>query len=100
MEKVSSEVASPSKPTSSSNALTIDDDISLAIKREVVDFDAFLTNMQGDIKIHVEAFMSQLGATQDLLEEKERLEREAANEVGNTCNMWKIVDVKVFCGKL
>jgi predicted nucleic acid-binding Zn-ribbon protein len=37
--------------------------------------------MQGDTKTHVEALMAQLGAAQDLIEEKERLEREAANEI-------------------
>ncbi|KAK1670530.1 hypothetical protein QYE76_058689 [Lolium multiflorum] len=82
MAKVS-EVSSPPKPTSSSNASTIDDVASLAIKREVVGLDAFLTNMQGDTKIHVEAFMAQLGAAQDLIEEKERLEREAADEIAS-----------------
>ncbi|KAK1607444.1 hypothetical protein QYE76_031117 [Lolium multiflorum] len=56
---------------------------SLTIKREIVGLDAFLTNMQGDTKTHVEAFMAQLGAAQDLLEEKERLEREAANEIAS-----------------
>jgi hypothetical protein len=39
--------------------------------------------MQGDTKTHVEAFMAQLGAAQDLIEEKERLEREAANEIAS-----------------
>jgi hypothetical protein len=83
MAKVSSEVSSPPKPTSSSNASTIDNATSLVIKREVVGLDAFLTNMQGDTKIHVEAFMAKLGAAQDLLEEKERLEREAADEIAS-----------------
>jgi hypothetical protein len=39
--------------------------------------------MQGDTKTHVEAFMAQLGAAQDLIEEKERFEREAANEISS-----------------
>jgi hypothetical protein len=83
MAKVSSEVSPPPKPTSSSSASTIDDATSLSIKREVVGSDAFLTNMQGDNKIHVEAFMTQLGATQDLLEEKESLEREVVDEIAS-----------------
>ncbi|KAK1619426.1 hypothetical protein QYE76_024943 [Lolium multiflorum] len=83
MAKVSSEVESPSKPTSSSNAISIDDATSLTIKREIVGLDAFLTNMQGDTKTHVEALMAQLGAAQDFIEEKERLEREAANEIAS-----------------
>ncbi|KAK1606922.1 hypothetical protein QYE76_030595 [Lolium multiflorum] len=83
MAKVSSEVESPSKLTSSSNVISIDDATSLTIKREIVGLDAFLTNMQGDTKTHVEALMAQLGAAQDLIEEKERLEREAANEIAS-----------------
>ncbi|KAK1686022.1 hypothetical protein QYE76_046870 [Lolium multiflorum] len=82
MAKVS-EVSSPTKPTTSSNASSIGDATSLAIKREVVGLDAFLTNMQGETKTHVEAFMAQLGAAQDLLEEKERFEREAADEIAS-----------------
>jgi hypothetical protein len=39
--------------------------------------------MQGDTKIHVEAFMYQLGASQDLLEEKEGLGREAADDIAS-----------------
>ncbi|KAK1692593.1 hypothetical protein QYE76_009290 [Lolium multiflorum] len=34
-------------------------------------------------KTHVEALMAQVGAAQDLIEEKERLEREAANEIAS-----------------
>jgi hypothetical protein len=83
MKKVSLEVASPSKPTYSSNALSIDDATSITIKHEIVGLEDFLTNMQGDTKTHVEAFMAQLGAAQDLLEEKERLEREAANDIAS-----------------
>ncbi|KAK1648368.1 hypothetical protein QYE76_066173 [Lolium multiflorum] len=83
MAKVSSEVESPSKPTPSSNAISIDDATSLTIKHEIVGLDAFLTNMQGDTKTHFEALMAQLGAAQDLIEEKERLEREAANEIAS-----------------
>ena len=45
--------------------------------------DVFLTNMQGETKKHVEALMAQLGEAQDLLEEKERLEREAADEIAS-----------------
>ncbi|KAK1682668.1 hypothetical protein QYE76_043516 [Lolium multiflorum] len=83
MEKVSSEVESSSKLTSPSNAISIDDATSLTIKREIVGLDAFLTNMQGDTKIHVGALLAQLGAGQDLIEEKERLEREAENEIAS-----------------
>jgi hypothetical protein len=83
MEKVSTEVKSPSKPSSSTNALYIYDATSLTVKREIMGLDSFLTNMQGDTKTHVGALLSQLGAAQDLIEEKERLEREAANEIAS-----------------
>ncbi|KAK1608540.1 hypothetical protein QYE76_032213 [Lolium multiflorum] len=83
MAKVSSEVEPPSKPTPSSNGISIDDATSLTINREIVGLDAFLTNMQGDTKTHFEALMAQLGVAQDLIEEKESLEREAANEIAS-----------------
>jgi F0F1-type ATP synthase delta subunit len=37
--------------------------------------------MQRDTKTLVGALLAQLGAAQDLIEEKERLEREAENEI-------------------
>ncbi|KAK1608662.1 hypothetical protein QYE76_032335 [Lolium multiflorum] len=83
MAKVSTEVKSPSKTSSSTNALCIDDATSLTVKREIMGLDSFLTNMQGDTKTHVGALLSQLGVAQDLIEEKERLEREAANEIAS-----------------
>ncbi|KAK1667829.1 hypothetical protein QYE76_055988 [Lolium multiflorum] len=83
MAKASSEVKFPSKPSPLTNALYIDDATSLTVKREIMGLDAFLTNMQGDTKTHVGALLSQLGAAQDLIEEKERLEREVANEIAS-----------------
>ena len=86
MAKVSTEVKSPSKPSSSTNALYIDDATSLTVKREIMgldSLDSFLTNMKGDTKIHVGALLAQLGAAQDLIEKREKLEREAAFELAN-----------------
>ena len=83
MAKVSTEVESPSKLSSSTNALYIDDATSLTIKREIMGLDSFLTNMQGDTKTHVGALLAQLGAAQDLIEKREKLEREAAFELAN-----------------
>ncbi|KAK1692565.1 hypothetical protein QYE76_009262 [Lolium multiflorum] len=86
MAKVSTEVKSPSKPSSSTNALYIDDATSLIVKREIMgldSLDSFLTNMKGDTKIHVGAILAQLGAAQDLIEKREKLEREAAFELAN-----------------
>ena len=54
----------------------MDDVTSLAIKKEFVAFDTFVTNLQGEAKKHVEALMSQLGAAEDLLEVKGKIERE------------------------
>jgi hypothetical protein len=39
--------------------------------------------MKGDTKIHVGALLAQLGAAQDLIEKREKLEREAAYELAN-----------------
>lgn len=77
------EVSPSSKPTLTSNSSYTNDVESLAVKREVVSLDVFLTNMQGETKKHVEALMAQLGETQDLLEDKERLEREATDEIAS-----------------
>ena len=86
MAKVSTEVKSHSKPSSSANASYIDDATSLTVKREIMgldSLDSFLTNMKGDTKIHVGALLAQLGAAQDLIEKREKLEREAAFELAN-----------------
>jgi hypothetical protein len=84
MAKVFTEVKSPSKPSSSTNAS--DDATSLTVKREIMgldSLDSFLTNIKGDTKFHVGALLAQLGAAQDLIEKREKLEREAAFELAN-----------------
>jgi hypothetical protein len=47
------------------------------VKLEFIALDEFIANLQGDTKKHLEALMCQLGEAEDLLEEKERFEREA-----------------------
>ena len=58
--------SSPSTPLPS-----IGDAFSLKVKREIVELDEFLENMEGSTKVHVEALMSQLGEVHELLDEKE-----------------------------
>jgi type II secretory pathway component GspD/PulD (secretin) len=73
------EVSPSNKPTSSSTTSSNVDDVeSLTVKREVVCLDAFFTNMRGETKKHVEALVAQPGASQELLEEEERLEWETS----------------------
>ena len=74
------EVSSPSSPKAMSN---MDDATSLKIKEEIVAFDHFITNMQGETKKHVEALMSQYGEAQEMLEIKGKIEREDAMEIAS-----------------
>ena len=45
--------------------------------------DDFLANMQGETKRHVESLLAQLGEAQNLIEVKEGLERDAADEIAS-----------------
>ena len=45
--------------------------------------DEFLANMQGETKRHVESLLAQLGEAQSLIEIKEGLERDAADEIAS-----------------
>ena len=62
---------------------SMDDATSLKIKEEIVAFDHFITNMQGETKKHVEALMSQYGEAQEMLEIKGKIEREDAMEIAS-----------------
>ena len=72
--------------SSSSHSKTInemDDIMSLRVKKENVAWDRFMTNLQGEAKERFEAIMSDHGRIQEELDEKERLEREYANDIGS-----------------
>ena len=60
---------------------TADDVESLAVKREAISMDDFLTNMKGSTKRHVESILAQLGEARSIIEVKEGLERDAADEI-------------------
>ena len=76
-----SEVSPSLKPKSKSkNSMSVDLE-SLKIKEEVVGLDMFVTNMQGDTRIHFESLMRQLGEANNLIELKEGFERENADEI-------------------
>ena len=72
------EVSSPS-PSKTINEM--DDLMSLKVKEENVALDRFMTNLQGEAKKRFEALMSDYGRIQEELDEKERLEREYANDI-------------------
>ena len=63
------EVSSPSPKTTH-------DQSSLEIKKELVSFDTLVANLQGEAKEHVESLVRQLCATEELLQEKSKIERE------------------------
>src|SRR6266567_1082871 len=69
------------KPQPHSISPMVCDENSLDVKLELVALDEFLTNMKGDTRKHFEAIMSQLGEAQELLEEKEKNECDAADEI-------------------
>jgi archaellum component FlaC len=82
-------VTPSSKPTPPPST-KVDNAMSLKIKCEVVSLDAFLTNIDGDTKVHFEALLTQLGEANERLEEQEEtiealqaIEREAANEIAS-----------------
>jgi hypothetical protein len=61
----------------------MDDYTSLKVKEEMVAFETFRANLQGETKRHFEAIMSQYGEALELLEQKGDIEREDANEKAN-----------------
>ena len=78
----SSEVSpSPTLIPKSRNTI-VDDRDRTKTRDEIVGFDTFLANMQGETKKHVESLMSQLGGAHDLIALKEGFERENADEIG------------------
>ena len=60
---------------------TIDNVESLKVKLETISLDEYLSNLQGEAKRHVESLVAQLEEARDLIEVKEQLEREAADEI-------------------
>jgi len=70
MAKASTVTSSSPNPTLSPTSTLLEDVDSLNVKKEVIAFDDFLTNMKGETRVHVEALMAQLGEDQALLEER------------------------------
>lgn len=68
----------PSSSTSLNDMNELDDAASLQIKEELVAFDSFMANLQGDSKKHVGALMSRIGELEHLIEKKGKIEREDA----------------------
>ena len=71
----SSEVSS-SKPPNANSRNIHDDDSS---NPEIIAFDKFMSNIEGDSKKYNGALMSQLGEAHELLDKKGEIEREDAN---------------------
>ena len=64
----------------------MDDAISLKIKEEIVAFEYFLANLQGESKKHFGALMCQLGEANERLELIGKSERNAANKIADLEN--------------
>src|SRR3954471_17724332 len=61
------EVSSSSRSTHLDND-EIDDEMSLDVKKELIAFDEFMTNLEGDAKLHFGNILDQLSHTQELLD--------------------------------
>jgi hypothetical protein len=66
----------------SQNTLGVDHG-SLKVKQEMLDFDDFIFNLQGERKKHVGSLLSCLGQLEEILEEKCRIEREDSLEIAS-----------------
>jgi chromosome segregation ATPase len=64
----------------------MDDAISLKIKEEIVAFEYFMANLQGESKKHFGALMCQLGEANERLELIGKSERNAANKIADLEN--------------
>ncbi|KAK1644518.1 hypothetical protein QYE76_062323 [Lolium multiflorum] len=77
----SSEVSSPNPSMPNiSNDLGVDL-ASLKVKQEMLDFDEFILNLQGDTRKHVSNLMIRLAQLNDTLEKKCQIEREDSLEI-------------------
>jgi chromosome segregation ATPase len=57
------------------------DDASLKVKQEMLDFDDFILNLQGNTKKHVSSLMVRIAQQSDMLEKKGQIEREDSLEI-------------------
>ncbi|KAM0906965.1 hypothetical protein ACQ4PT_016441 [Festuca glaucescens] len=62
------------------------DHASLKVKQEMLDFNDFIFNLQGESKKHVGSLLSRLGQLEEILEVKYRIEREDSLEVSSLKN--------------
>jgi hypothetical protein len=79
----SSEVPSSSFSTPKARNDNMSDATSLKVKEELVAFDTYLTNLQGDHKKYVSACMSKLGQANAIIEKKGEIERDDAIEIAS-----------------
>ena len=77
----SSEVSLTSHNTPQSNHDMIDNEKSLKVKKKVLDMHAFISNLSGEHKLHVEYILNQLGEALNTIQQKEIFDRENADEI-------------------
>jgi hypothetical protein len=81
MAKASEVSPTPSSSTSKTNDASLNDLASLRVKKEIMDFDEYVSIVQGVHKLHFESLMSQYGQTLQKLDEQRRLEKEYVHEI-------------------
>ena len=80
------EVSSSIPSITSHNNDKMDDATSLKIKEEIVAFDCFMANLQGENKKHFGALMDQLAEANDRIEKMGQIERDDAIEIASLNN--------------
>jgi myosin heavy subunit len=77
----SSEVSSPSPSMPNISSDLGVDHASLKVKQEILEFDEFILNLQGDTRKHVSNLMVRIAQLSDTLEKKCQIEREDSLEI-------------------
>ncbi|KAK1683930.1 hypothetical protein QYE76_044778 [Lolium multiflorum] len=77
----SSEVSSPSPSMPNISSDLGVDDASLKVKQEMLEFDDFILNLQGNTKKHVSNLMARIAQQNHTLEKKGQIEREDSLEI-------------------
>jgi septal ring factor EnvC (AmiA/AmiB activator) len=83
MAKASEVQFTPSSSISKTNDALLNDLASLKVKKEIMDFDEYVSSVHGVHKLHFESLMSQYGQTLEKLDEQRRLEKEYVLEIAS-----------------
>jgi hypothetical protein len=83
MAKTSEVSPTPSSSIFKTNDASLNDLASLKVKEEIMDFNEYVSSVQGVHKLHFESLMSQYGQTLEKLDEQRKPEKEYAHEIAS-----------------